>query len=93
MAASIRSVSAWRAREPTTREQSLAAREVPVGRARRDADPPGRLAEDDAVGAVAGGELGRRIDQGVPEVAVVVGPGGRRRGHRGTDVDIVHISL
>ena len=60
-------------------QQSLAAREVAVGRAGRDADPPGRLAEDDAVGAVLGGEFGRRNDQRVPQVTVVVGPGGCRR--------------
>lgn len=58
---------------PDGAEEFAPSVEVPVGGGGRDADPAGRLAQDDPFGAALGGEVDGGADQRVAQVAVVVG--------------------
>ena len=74
------------------RQQFLAIGEVPVARARRDADRARRLAQREALDAALGDERERGADQAVAQVAVVVGRTGRNH-HVATYVDTVRTEL
>ncbi len=56
-------------------EQGLAVGEVAVRRVVRDPGAPRHLAQDQALGPLRAGQLDALLEQGGPEVAVVVGGG------------------
>ncbi len=59
-------------------QQRVAVGEVVVGGRVGDAGASGDLAEGRPLEPALADQLHRRVDQGAPEVAVVVGPGGIR---------------